>query len=156
LRETLKHRAHLLRVAGVFAAGLVVFLLVRGILVPEGFGEYGHYRPGALKDIRALPNAFAPHAVCGECHTDTADALKKGKHAGVGCQACHGPLAQHVDDQEKQKPDKLDPRKLCVTCHAANVAKPAKFPQIDPATHGDGAPCTSCHQPHDPMGGSSK
>lgn len=154
MRETLKHRAHLLRVAGVFAAGLVAFLLVRAVLVPEDFGEYGHYRAGALKDVRVLPASFAPRQICGECHTDQADLLKKGKHAAVACQACHGPLARHVEDQEKQKPAKLDPRKLCLTCHTANVAKPAKFPQIDPGAHGEGAPCASCHQPHDPLGGS--
>ena len=156
VRETLKDRAHLLRVAAVFAAGFVLFLVARGILVPEGFGKYGHYRAPALNDIRATAPSFAGRQTCGDCHTDVADLLKKGKHAGVGCEACHGALARHADDQDKQKPAKLDARKLCLTCHTANVAKPAKFPQIDPAGHGEGAACTSCHVAHDPMGGGSK
>jgi len=156
MRETLKDRAHLLRVAAVFGAGLALFLIVRGVLVPRDFGKYGHYRAGALDDIRATEPSFAGREVCAECHTEEAGLLKKGKHAGLGCEACHGALAKHVDDQEKQKPAKLDPRKLCLTCHTANVAKPKKFPQVDPAEHGEGAACTSCHVPHDPMGGGSK
>lgn len=156
MRETLKDRAHLLRVAAVFLAGLVLFLLVRAVLVPEGFGEYGHYRAPALKDIRAAEPSFGGRQACADCHTDVADLLKKGKHAAVGCEACHGALARHADDQEKQKPAKLDAKKLCLTCHTVNVAKPAKFPQIDPAAHGEGAACTACHVPHDPMGGGSK
>lgn len=154
MRETLKDRAHLLRVAAVFGAGLAMFFIVRAVLVPEGFGEYGHYRAPALKDIRATAPSFAGRQACADCHTDVPDALKKGKHAGLGCEACHGALARHVDDQEKQKPVKLDGKKLCLTCHTMNVAKPAKFPQIDPAEHGEGAVCTSCHVAHDPLGGS--
>jgi hypothetical protein len=156
VRETLKDRAHLLRVAAVFGAGLAVFFVIRGILVPEGFGDYGHYRSGALKDVRARTPSFAGRQACADCHTDVPDVLKNGKHAGVGCEACHGALARHADDQEKQKPAKLDPRKMCLTCHTSNVAKPKTFPQIDPSGHGEGAACTSCHTAHDPMGASAK
>lgn len=156
MRETLKDRAHLLRVAAVFAAGLVVFFIARGILVPEGFGELGHYRAPALKDVRATTPSFAGRQACADCHTDVPELLKKGKHAGLGCEACHGALARHADDPEKQKPVKLDPRKLCLTCHTSNLAKPKKFPQVDPAEHGEGAACTSCHTAHDPMGTGAK
>ena len=156
MRETLKDRAHLLRVAAVFGGGFALFVIVRGLLVPQDFGKFGHYRPGAIADIRSTAPSFGGRAICGECHTDTAALLKKGKHAGLGCEACHGALAKHTEDQEKQKPAKLDAKKLCLTCHTANVAKPKKFPQVDPAEHGEGAACTSCHVAHDPMGGGSK
>jgi Cytochrome c7 and related cytochrome c len=150
MKESLRQREHLLRVAGIFLAGLLLFAAVRGLLVPSDFGLYGHYRAGALADVRARPPSFAERQACADCHSDAAEALAKGRHAGVACEACHGPLARHVADPEKQAPAKLDPRKLCITCHLANVAKPKKFPQIDPADHGDGGLCTSCHAPHRP------
>jgi hypothetical protein len=39
--------------AGLFAVGLTAFLLLRWLMVPEGFGELGHYRVGAIADNRA-------------------------------------------------------------------------------------------------------
>jgi hypothetical protein len=151
MKASLKDREHLLRVVGLFVAGVFVFLVLRGLLVPKDFGKYGHYRAGAVDDVRATTPVFAGRQACADCHTDVPDVLKKGKHAGVACEACHGPLARHAEDPEKQKPMKLDPRRLCLTCHTTNVAKPLKFPQIDPAEHGEGDPCTSCHTtPHQP------
>ena len=42
------HKEHLLRVAGLFVAGVLAFLVLQAFLVPRGFGVYGHYRAGAL------------------------------------------------------------------------------------------------------------
>ena len=143
------HKEHLVRMAGLFAAGILVFLLARALFVPKGFGTYGHYRPGALADNRAYPVKFAGRDACVECHTDVPDALKAGKHARIRCEACHGPLAAHAQDPTKAKGVKPDPKVLCVKCHLANVAKPQGFPQIDPKEH-LGPNCGECHDPHVP------
>ena len=89
---------------------------------------------------------------CAGCHGDVADAKGAGPHAGVGCEACHGPQAAHAqaDDPSALKPEKPDPVNLCLVCHRANVAKPAGFPQIDPKEHNPGAACHDCHAPHNP------
>jgi hypothetical protein len=152
MKGIFKDKEHLVRVAGLFVAGVVVFLLARAAFVPKGFGEYGHYRAGALDDNRNRPLAFAGRAACETCHWDVADARKGSKHAGIGCETCHGPQAQHAnsDDPAKAKPKRPDPKTLCLRCHLENVAKPAKFPQVNPKDHGDGQPCTSCHKPHHP------
>jgi len=142
-------KEHLLRVAGLFLAGIVAFLLLQQLLVPEGFGEFGHFRTGALDDNRAPSAKFGGQAMCVECHTDEAAARGAGKHAHVACEACHGALGKHAADPEALKPARPNPRTLCVVCHAANVAKPAGFPQIDPKDHPDGV-CTECHVAHDP------
>jgi hypothetical protein len=152
MRESFREKEHLFRVAGLFLLGLLVFLVARAIFVPAGFGKYGHYRPGAVPDIRAQVPVFAGRQTCADCHTDVPPAMKPGKHAKIGCEACHGPLAGHAEEPDKFKPAKLDPRALCLTCHTQNLAKPKKFPQIDPAEHGEGAACTSCHAAHDPTG----
>lgn len=150
----MKDKEHLFRMAGLFAAGLVAFLLLRVVLVPKGFGDYGHYRAGALADARSRPITYAGRAACAECHEDVVKARAGSKHEQIGCESCHGPLAKHATvDPGAQKPPKLDERALCLRCHTANVAKPAGFKQIDPKDHGDGAVCTTCHAPHSPEKG---
>ena len=89
-------------------------------------------------ELRSLPRGY-PHR------------KKNGKHAGVNCEACHGPQAQHADDPTSVKPDQLDTAVLCARCHEANAAKLKNFPQVDTAEHSSGLPCDTCHQPHSPV-----
>ncbi len=147
-----KDREHLVRLAGLLLAGVVAFVVLRGLMVPKGFGELGHFRTGALADNAARPISFAGKPACLECHTDVGPKLKAGKHAKIGCEACHGALAAHADDPSKT-PIRPEPKKLCPVCHQKNVAKPAKFPQVDAKSHGDGEACNSCHAPHNPGSG---
>jgi hypothetical protein len=153
MRDLFKDYEHLARVAALAGGGVVLFLLLQQLLVPEGFGLYGHYRAGALDDNRARDLAFAGQATCVECHTDEAAVRKAGKHAGVACEACHGALARHASDNEI-KPEKPHGREVCLRCHSASVARPAKFPQIEPKDHAESGLCTECHQAHNPGMGS--
>jgi uncharacterized CHY-type Zn-finger protein len=148
--RTLKDVSHLIRAAALLLGGLGVFLLLRGILVPPGFGTYGHFRPGALADNQGRPLHFAGRAACEECHTDVVAARQGSKHQRIGCEACHGPLAAHAADPAVDKPVLPDTTRICLVCHLAKVAVPSSFPQIDPKAHGEGAACTSCHKPHHP------
>ncbi|HEX6851019.1 MAG TPA: multiheme c-type cytochrome [Candidatus Polarisedimenticolaceae bacterium] len=152
MHELIRDKEHLFRLALLFVVGIVLFLVVRGLFVPEGFGEIGHYRVGALEDNRDHPLTFAGRAVCADCHGDVVEAKSGGKHAGIGCEACHGPQAAHArsDDPSSAKPEKPDPVNLCLVCHRNNVAKPAGFPRIDPNKHNAGASCHDCHAPHNP------
>jgi len=145
-----KDASHLFRFAGLFVLAFLLFLLIRGYVVPKSFGEYGHYRGNAIKDIAARPVHFAGHQACETCHSDVQDVKKNGKHAHVNCEACHGPLAKHADDPAAVTPPKLDTAVLCVRCHAASAAKPKDFPQVNAAEHSSGVPCETCHQPHSP------
>jgi Cytochrome c554 and c-prime len=147
----LKDAEHLLRVALVFAVGAVVFILVRAVLVPRSFGEYGHYRGKAITEMAAQPVVFAGHQVCETCHSDVAAMKSAGKHGSVNCEACHGALANHGDDPGTVQPPKLDTANLCVRCHEVNGSRPASFPQIVAEEHSAGLPCETCHQPHSPL-----
>src|SRR5271165_5104681 len=130
MRRILKESGHLVRMVILLAAGLAVFLLVRHAIVPKSFGQYGHYRGAALEEIMARPVAYAGKATCEMCHADIADVKNKGKHAGVACEACHGPSAAHTEDPSGHPAIKPDPAVLCVRCHEANPAKPKWFPQV--------------------------
>jgi hypothetical protein len=150
MRHLFKDKEHLVRFAALLAGGAILFLLMRAALVPKGFGEYGHYRSGALVDVAVQPISFAGRAACADCHGDMADKLHGGKHAGVGCEACHGPLANHAEDPAKAKAVKPEPRALCPVCHMQNAAKPKGFPQVNVKDHAEGASCKDCHDPHHP------
>ena len=142
--------------AGVFATGIVVLLIARSIFVPKTFGQYGHYRAAALKEIADKPIMFAGHGTCETCHSDIAEVKNKGVHAHVACESCHGPLAKHADDPTALQPPKMDVAVLCVRCHEAAIAKPKTFPQVVSAEHSNGMACNTCHQPHSPrIGGAT-
>jgi len=145
-----KDSEHLIRLAAVFAGGLLFFVVIRSFFVPSSFGLYGHYRADAIKDVAALQVVHAGHEACEGCHSDVADLKNKGKHAHVNCEACHGPQGQHANDPMSVKPPLPDPAKLCVTCHEANAAKPRSFPQIVAKDHAGDVACNTCHVPHNP------
>lgn len=148
--DLFRHGGHLIRVAGLFVAGVLVFLVLQALLVPEGFGVYGHYRAGAIEENRVRPVAFAGRAACLECHSDVPDAMKAGRHAAIHCEACHGPLAGHAGDPAEKKAVRPDSKELCARCHAANVARPARFPQVAVADHMGEEACSTCHVAHQP------
>lgn len=153
-----KEAGHLFRLAAVFAIGGIAFLGVRAYLVPRSFGQYGHYRGDAMNETAARPVNYAGHRSCEDCHADIVGKKSGGRHAQVNCEACHGPLARHVDDPTSVQPVKLDTAVLCVRCHEANPAKPHNFPQVVSAEHSSGMRCDTCHQPHSPAiaGGGAK
>lgn len=150
MRQTFKDSEHLLRLAALFAAGILLFFITRAALMPEGFGELGHYRSGSLQDNRNQRLLFAGSAACAECHDDVAQTMSAGRHASVRCEACHGPLQSHANDPTTAAAGRPDPLVLCAVCHEKNVAKPQQFPQVDTQEHASGSSCIDCHQAHSP------
>jgi Cytochrome c554 and c-prime len=141
---------HLVRVVVVFLVGFVLFLSLRAWFVPKSFGQFGHYRGDAPSEIAALPIVHAGHETCEICHSEVFDKKKIGKHAGVNCEACHGPQAKHAEDPGSVKPVLPDTSILCARCHEANSAKPKWFPAVVTAEHAMGMACNTCHTPHSP------
>ena len=123
------------------------YLIARAFLTPASFGEYGWYRGAALEEIASRTPVFAGKQACDECHSDILQALAKGEHRTLSCEACHGVSSEHVDN-----PDVL-PVKLtgshCIRCHEANPSRPKWFKQIVIKEH-YGSNCTECHLPHHP------
>ena len=122
-----KNAEHLIRVAA-WSSLAVSCSLHRGpgCIVPKSFGQYGHYRADALKDI-ADRTPLSPGTGLRSLPSGVADLKKTGKHANVGCEACHGPLEKHAEDAGSVVPVKPDTKVLCVKCHEANSAKPKTF-----------------------------
>ena len=141
---------HLVRLAAIFVGGLVVFVVVRGLLVPDDFGVYGHFRAGALDDNRQRPLVHAGAEVCGECHDDVVASRAGGGHESIRCEACHGALGVHAVEPSDQVPELPEAATVCLRCHLTAMAKPGGFPQVDPAEHADNEPCDTCHVAHAP------
>jgi hypothetical protein len=139
---------HLIRLALLFAGGVLVFLLLQAVLVPADFGEVGHYRTSALAANRAREPVHAGEAACLECHGDVGALRASADHQPVRCESCHGPQAAHA--RGEGTPARPDAAVLCGRCHARDAARPRGFPQVDPREHAGGEPCTSCHTPHAP------
>jgi hypothetical protein len=150
-RDLFKDKEHLVRMAGIFAIGVLLFLVLQFLFVPDTFGLYGHYRAAAITDVAAKPVTYAGRAACAGCHAAQADTLKAGKHTTLGCEACHGALARHARKPSAEKPRTLDTKKLCPVCHAVNAARPAWFKQVQVQEHSSGEACDTCHQPHTPQ-----
>ncbi len=147
--SAIRESGHLFRLLGVFVAAIVAFLLLRSALVPHAFGQYGHYRPGALDDNQKRVPRHAGQAACLDCHDVQATLRKAGKHAKVSCEACHGPHAAHAEDPTI-KPPPPHATVLCKSCHEKDAAKPKWFPQVNSGEHNAGVDCNSCHQAHKP------
>jgi hypothetical protein len=151
MRRLFRDSAHLVRPALVLLAVLAIFLVVRSAIIPKAFGQYGHYRPGALDLVRQHKISYAGQDTCVMCHDEQATARAAGKHAHVACEACHGPQAQHADDPEAHVPKLPQVADLCRRCHEQDAAKPKNFPQVVTAEHSGGMACNTCHKPHNPQ-----
>ncbi len=129
---------------------VAMYFVARWFLVPASFGQYGWYRGNSLQEIAAHPIAYAGRTACAECHEEPAAQIAKGRHRGLSCESCHGPGAAHAEDPSEAAPKPANPQ-FCLRCHARQVSRPAKFPQIDLADHFPDQRCAECHDPHTPM-----
>ena len=150
----MKDVRHLLHVAVIFAAAFIGFLVVRNLLVPESFGKLGHYRAAAVDDFAALPMRYAGEAACKKCHAQQVSDKAKSSHHSISCESCHGALLAHVENPKSEtkprRPKEAEMRAFCGHCHSKSLSRPAKFPQINLSEHNPDAPCSMCHQPHQP------
>ena len=137
------------RLVVVFAAVISLFIIIRPILIPTDFGEYGHYRTSAVTEIVTQEIKYAGRQICYDCHDDVVDIKLSGYHKNLSCEVCHGPAAAHTEDDEII-PEAPRKRGFCPVCHEYLPSRPTGFPQIKVATHNPMKPCIKCHDPHDP------
>jgi hypothetical protein len=138
------------RIAILVIISVVILLFMRQRFTPETFGELGHYRAAAVDTAKAQEIRYAGMLLCGECHTDEAEAKNRSFHRGLTCEGCHGPASDHLEDPIENAPLVPTGRDVCQRCHNYLVSRPTGFPQIIEAIHNPMQPCASCHDPHDP------
>lgn len=138
------------RLIPLFIIFIGLFLTVRHLLIPDSFGQYGHYRGDALIDNASKASIYATKDACFECHDDIQEMLENDAHAGLSCLICHGPGLQHVEDPTAVNIRKESGRGFCGRCHHLNAARPIDVVfQVDITKHHKEEPdCIDCHNPH--------
>ena len=137
------------RLVVVFVIIISLFIVIRPILIPSDFGEYGHYRSSAVTEIITQDIKYAGRQICYDCHDDVVDLKQTGYHKDLSCEVCHGPAAAHTEDDEVELAAPRE-RGYCAICHEYLPSRPTGFPQIISGSHNPMKPCITCHDPHDP------
>lgn len=140
------------RLALLFAIFIGLFFVARYFLVPESFGEFGHYRGLSLSENQAKSPKYTGQLACADCHQDETDLKAPNVHQSLSCETCHGPGMDHINSTDSIVPMQVPKsREFCATCHTKNAArKTDNIVQIDPAEHNPEDLCTECHNPHNP------
>jgi hypothetical protein len=143
--------AQLKRLIPLFILFITLFLIIRHLLIPDTFGQYGHYRGNALLDNEDKEIVHASEAYCVDCHDDVLEKLRNDVHAGLSCITCHGPGMEHVEDPAENPVVKATDREFCGRCHFINPSRPAGVVvQVNPEDHNpEFSECTDCHHPHE-------
>jgi len=131
---------------------VIIFIGLRHYLIPESFGELGHYRANSLLDNEAHIPKYLGNDFCIDCHDSEASLLTIGKHSKIKCETCHGPGFKHVESNEKVDIILPSGRDFCGLCHSLNKARPInKVKQVDIKEHNiEETECINCHNPHEP------
>ena len=141
----------LTRLSIAFAIFITLFLLLRKLLIPDSFGQYGHYRGDSLNDNALQAIHYAGQAACLECHQDIEDQKQADVHNGIKCETCHGPGQKHAESAEAADILKPESREFCGVCHEKNAARRTDaIVQINLNEHNTGKKCIECHNPHQP------
>ena len=139
------------RLIPLFAIFIGLFLLARYFLVPDTFGEYGHYRGASLEENADREAHFAGKETCVMCHDDIGTFLAGDKHHVLSCEVCHGPGMAHANEPEENVLVMPVERSHCGKCHAVHPAKRKKvITQVDLEEHFPTIDCITCHNPHKP------
>ncbi|NQU34499.1 MAG: hypothetical protein HQ521_14805 [Bacteroidetes bacterium] len=139
------------RLLPLFAAFVIVFLIVRQLLIPESFGEHGHYRFNSVEDNKIKELHYAGKDMCNDCHEDQAINLASDVHATIACETCHGPGLAHIELETATSIIKPTDRNFCGLCHALSPTRKSNvIVQVDLSDHNIEQLCIECHNPHMP------
>lgn len=140
------------RIGVILFSVLVVFALVRQMLIPDTYGQYGRYRGDSVGEVAALEVQYAGGIDdCKECHLNASKIVTQGEHSGLDCQSCHGPSAVHVNSPQAGAPKIGETIELCSTCHQKIAGRTDELiATVRPLMHSGGVDCVRCHDPHLP------
>lgn len=139
------------RLLPLFVAFVFLFLFVRYFLIPDSFGEHGHYRFNSVDENKNKELHYAGKTLCFECHEEQAISLESDLHASLSCETCHGPGLTHSNSEDAANILVPVDREFCGLCHSSNSSrKKSVIVQIDLTEHNIEKNCIDCHNPHMP------
>jgi len=130
---------------------IVIFILIRRALVPDTFGEFGHYRSASIYDNESHDLGYAGQESCLSCHPDIADLREEDLHSEIRCESCHDSGFNHAQSPETVNAHIPEGRDFCGLCHSQNAARSSDVVfQVDMNEHNTDKNCIDCHNPHQP------
>ncbi len=133
------------------AAVLSVVLFVGAAMAWNPYLDYTLHRDVNARQWAVLPLSFTDSDTCKQCHEPERSRLIFASHRSIGCQSCHGALAEHAAAGKEATAEQVQVRvptdEVCVRCHAAASGRPKGFKQIVPGQHYVNQ-CLECHDPH--------
>lgn len=133
------------------SAVLAVAFFVAAAMAWSPYVETAIHPDGNPRAWAALEPKFGGTGQCGECHETEAARAASAKHAGIGCESCHGPLLEHSRTSTATVASALVPvvptDELCTKCHTVAVGRPVSLVQIALTDHYVPV-CLQCHDPH--------
>lgn len=139
------------RIILLFALFIILFLGLRFLIVPESFGEYGHYRGASLEENKNRVPKYIDQEECANCHEEIAELTTYGLHDIVSCQICHGPGYLHQDTTHYVEMYEPRTREFCGICHQVLSGRPNTWVnQVSMKEHNLEENCIDCHNPHEP------
>jgi hypothetical protein len=165
----MKDKSHIYTAFVVIVILVIIAFIADKILTPKSYGDHGHFRWDAVKQIASQKIINQNIKACKECHNEIYVLHEKDAHFNVPCVDCHGAANKHVayykhDDNSKNitKEQAALPKEYklegCLYCHRKLRAKPSDFPQVNTAEHfkflhvtDPNTKCTECHNPHEPI-----
>jgi hypothetical protein len=136
------------RTIALFVMGALTTAAIIWVGVPIAQGvihNFGVRDNRAEVAWRSVTPEFGNALGCARCHDTEANRLHSLQHDGIGCQSCHGALAEHEADPAigVTTPSSA----VCLKCHTKVDAQPTFLHAIVPADHYI-ATCLACHDPH--------
>jgi hypothetical protein len=133
------------------AAVLSVAFLVGGAMAWNPYLDYTLNRDANAREWAGLGVEYTSSASCAECHEPQQAKLVEFTHDEIGCQSCHGALAEHAEAGDEATSEQVAVRVpedgVCVSCHTQVTGRPEGVRQIVPALHYVSS-CLECHDPH--------
>jgi predicted CXXCH cytochrome family protein len=161
-------RSHLYRLVALLVIVAVAFVAIRGLAIPESWDSEKFYRVNSLEDLKLQPLQIGGNDSCAgsDCHDQQRvvkhkehfNAHAKGKHSGLACENCHGPLSDHIANGKYVTAALVSrDNALCLGCHGPLISRPKNFPQFNAENTGHWyfdveitQHCHECHDPHEP------
>ena len=155
--------AHVVRIALTLAGMMIIGFSLRPLFLPDEFGKYGYYRPGAVEDEANRVVRNMNNESCFDCHPRIKKIHLAGVHKDVLCEVCHGAHGDHVEGETVigAMPVVRDQeiRPMCLRCHTKIVQAlpPETIKLVALPEHMEKRKvrtdhvCNQCHHVHAPL-----
>jgi hypothetical protein len=130
---------------------LAAVFLVGAAMAWSPYVESVIHPDGNARTWAGLDRTFAGAGLCTQCHQVESARAASARHAGIGCESCHGALLGHALPGQDQTSSTTGPvlptDSVCIRCHTTVIGRPADLLQINLAGHYV-PECLQCHDPH--------